>query len=417
MYTQTLAHGLEGQGHSVSVFCRKEDPFRPDYELTSEVDPSDPRISLFIVNLPNGRDRYRHAEVDARFDGVLRRIDPAVVHLGHLNHLSTSIVEKASARRIPVVFTLHDYWLMCPRGQFLQANLGGEVWAACDGQEDRRCSVHCYSKYYTGLSDAAVGDEEYWMSWVGDRMRHIRQMVEYVDLFIAPSRYLQNKFVDEFGLPSDKVTYLDYGFDHGRLRGRSRSKENDFVFGYIGTHTVPKGIQVLIEAFGRVEGRARLRIWGRANGQITASLKEMVRNLPLDKRDRVEWCEEYRNEDIVRDVFNNVDALVVPSIWVENSPLVIHEAQQVRVPVITSDLGGMSEYVEHETNGLLFAPRNSDELAKQMQRFVDDPELALRLGRRGYLQSPTGDVPSIETHVKEMLDIYESTIKGRVTIA
>jgi glycosyltransferase involved in cell wall biosynthesis len=248
-------------------------------------------------------------------------------------------------------------------------------------------------------------------------MEHIRQMVERVDIFIAPSKYLRNRFVDEFRLPSDKVVYLDYGFDHERLKGRSRLKEEAFVFGYIGTHTIPKGIPLLIEAFGQVGDGARLRIWGRENGHVTATMKEMARNLPGDRGDYVEWRGEYNNDHIVREVFNNVDAIVVPSIWVENSPLVIHEAQQARVPVITSDLGGMSEYVRHEVNGLLFAPRKSEELARQMRRLVDNPELARRLGRRGYLESAVGDVPSIETHVEKLVELYESASRSRLISA
>ena len=105
---------------------------------------------------------------------------------------------------------------------------------------------------------------------------------------------------------------------------------------------------------------------------------------------RVEWVPEYRNQEIVRDVFNRVDAIVVPSVWVENSPLVIHEAQQARVPVITADAGGMAEYVHHEVNGLLFAHRSMADLAVQMQRFVDNPDLAKRLAARGYLYSGSG---------------------------
>ena len=177
-------------------------------------------------------------------------------------------------------------------------------------------------------------------------MEHVRQMVAKVSLFIAPSEYLRRRFVDEFGLPKDKVVYLDYGFDTARLSGRTRATEEDFVFGYIGTHTVPKGINLLIEAFGKVEGKARLRIWGKANPLVTPALKEIADALPPAKRARVEWLGEYQNPDIVRSGLNRVDALVVPSYWAENSPLVIHEAQLAWVSVIAADLGGMAEYVK-----------------------------------------------------------------------
>jgi glycosyltransferase involved in cell wall biosynthesis len=98
----------------------------------------------------------------------------------------------------------------------------------------------------------------------------------------------------------------------------------------------------------------------------------------------------------VPEVLNRVDAIVVPSIWEENSPLVIHEAQQARVPVITADVGGMAEYVRHEHNGLLFRHRNAGSLATQMQRFglaVASACSRMRLGfreRQRRLQSDTG---------------------------
>jgi glycosyltransferase involved in cell wall biosynthesis len=248
-------------------------------------------------------------------------------------------------------------------------------------------------------------------------MAHIREIADSVDLFIAPSQYLLGRFRDEFGLASEKVAYLDYGFDHERLRGRCRRVEEDFVFGYIGTHTPQKGMHLLIEAFRHLHGLARLRLWGRSNGQVTNGLKLMASHLPPQCSGRVEWLPEYWNVDIIKEVLNNVDAIVVPSIWVENSPLVIHEAQQARVPVIAADMGGMAEYVHHEVNGLLFAPRDSADLARQMQRFVDDPDFAAMLGKRGYIKSDSGDVPSIEEHVGEVTSLYERVLNPLRVIA
>src|SRR5262249_7557179 len=142
-------------------------------------------------------------------------------------------------------------------------------------------------------------------------------------------------------------------------------------------------------------------------GQETTALQVIAAELPGDAPSRVEWLPEYRNQRIVADVFDRVDAIVVPSVWVENSPLVIHEAQQARVPVITADIGGMREYVRHEENGLLFAHRDPADLARQMQRFVDDPEMARRMGARGYLYADSGDVPGIEEHVAAVEAIYD----------
>ncbi|WP_437338441.1 glycosyltransferase [Sorangium sp. So ce394] len=414
VYTQTLCRGLAAR-HEVHVFTREEDPFAPDYAVRHEKDSGDPRISLHLVNTPRVRDGYRHAGVDQRFAELCDRLRPDVVHIGHLNHLSTSLVAEAAGRGIPVVYTLHDYWVMCPRGQFMQTHPADpdDLWAACDGQEDRKCAERCYARFFSGAPDEREEDVAYWTGWVARRMRHVREMTDLVDLFIAPARYLERRYRQAFGLPERKLVYLDYGFDLSRLGGRARTPGEPFTFGYIGTHIPAKGIHQLLEAFGQVRGDARLRIWGRPRGQDTEALRAIAQRLPGDAAARVEWLPEYRNEDIVRDVFDRVDCIVVPSIWVENSPLVIHEALEARVPVITANAGGMAEYVHHEANGLLFEHRDPASMARQMQRLADDPALARRLGQRGYAQCASGHVPDLAGHVDAMEHIYAEVIARR----
>lgn len=416
VYTQTLCHGLVDR-HEVHVFTREEDSFAPDFRLRIERDADDPRITLHVVNNPRNKDRYRDIGIDQRFAEVLDRVRPDVVHVGHLNHLSTSLLVEAATRTIPIVYTLHDYWVMCPRGQFMQMfpQDPENLWAACDGQDDRKCAERCYARYFSGAPDERESDVEHWTGWVERRMRHMREMAELVDIFVAPARYLHDRYRDEFGLPECKLVYLDYGFDLGRLRGRVRTPGEPFTFGYIGTHIPAKGIHDLIRAFGELSGEPRLRIWGRSRGQDTEALKALAGSLPTGTAERVEWLPEYRNQDIVPDVFDRVDAIVVPSVWVENSPLVIHEAQQVRVPVIAGDVGGMAEYVQHEVNGLQFEHRSRRSLARQMQRFVDDPALASRLGERGYVFDADGEIPSIEQHVRDVERIYEIVRQRRDT--
>ncbi len=414
VYSQTLCQALADR-HEVHVFTREENPFAPAYTLTQDLDRDDPRIRLHIVNMATFKDRYRHEGVDDRFTEVLDQVRPDVVHIGHLNHLSTSLVARAAMAEIPIVFTLHDYWLMCPRGQFMQ--MGPEdptnLWAACEGQADRKCAERCYARYFSGDPATHEHDVGVWSDWVNRRMAHVREMAELVDMFVAPARYLRDRFVREFGLPASKVVYLDYGFDRSRFAGRERVADEPFTFGYIGTHIPAKGIHQLLEAFGRLSGSPRLRIWGRRRGQDTEALHALATRLPGDAAARVEWLQEYRNQDIVPDVFDKVDAIVVASVWAENSPLVIHEAQQCRVPVVTAAYGGMGEYVHHEVNGLLFEHRNPIDLGRQMQRLVDEPKLAKLLGARGYPLDPAGDIPDIGEHVAQIESLYRGAIDRR----
>ena len=416
VYTQTLCHELANR-HDVHVFTREEDSFAPDFQLRVESDPDDSRVTLHVVNNPRNRDRYQENGIDRRFSEVLKQLQPDIVHFGHLNHLSISLPYLVARQGIPVIFTLHDYWIMCPRGQFIQRRPkdSNNIWAICSGQEDQKCAKRCYARYFGGASEDEDADVAYWTGWVNRRMHLLREMTQSVDRFVAPSRYLRNRFRDEFGVPENKLYYLDYGFDLSRMQNRKRISGEPFTFGYIGTHIPAKGIHDLIRGYNNVTGNSILRIWGRPRGQDTAALKSIAENLLNGTSKRVEWIHEYRNQNIIQDVFNRVDAIVVPSIWVENSPLVIHEAQQARVPVITADVGGMAEYVDHEINGLLFKHRTPKSLSEQMQRFVDNPSFARHLGERGYIHDKDGNIPEITTHANELENLYEEASRIRAS--
>ena len=96
---------------------------------------------------------------------------------------------------------------------------------------------------------------------------------------------------------------------------------------------------------------------------------------------------------------------MVPSLWYENSPLVIHEAFLAKIPVITSNIGGMAELVQHEVNGLLFEVGNIDDLKKQMERLITEPTLLKRL------QLKKTHVDPISHHTNEIINLYEKIIQ------
>lgn len=416
IYTQALARELASR-HEVRVFTRQQDPFLAQFAVLEEVDSGDHRVRLHVVNNPESRDRYRYYGIDVALRQLLDEFLPDIVHVNHVSHLSTTLLRTIRDRGLPVVYTLHDFWLMCPRGQFIQttAASGKDPFPLCDGQDDRKCAEKCYSLHFSGAPDQHEVDTSRWTDWVHERMQNTREMAEIVDAFIAPSRYLLHRFRDEFGIPADKLTYIDYGFDLQRLSGRNRQTENGFVLGYIGTHIPSKGIQHLLDAFAHLKGEPLLRIWGRPHDLYTSSLRRIAEGLSNAAGNRVEWMGEYQNERIVPDVFNKIDAIVVPSIWTENSPLVIHEAQQARVPVVTADVGGMVEYVQHEVNGLIFRHRNKGSLTEQMQRLIDDRALVARVGKRGYLLNPNGNVPSIRDHALEVESVYRRVMSQQNT--
>lgn len=414
VYSQSICDELSKR-HEVVVFTREENPYQPDFSIREEI--IHPNLRLYYINMAQGKDGYRHTVLDERFKKVAQHEKPDIAHIGHLNHLSTGIVDVLKELKVPIVFTLHDFWLMCPRGQFLQRNFGNEnIWQLCDKQEDKKCATNCYNPYF-GCSNN-IEDINNWTKWINERMQETKSIIDKVDLFIAPSKYLMNRFVKEFSVPENKIKYLDYGFPtHYLTQTDSRLKRKDFIFGYIGTHIPSKGINLLIEAFKHINGNARLLIWGSKDQQSTKALQAIAKdsNLPI------EFKGAYVNKNLADEVFSKVDAIVVPSIWAENSPLVIHEAQACNIPVITADFGGMAEYVNHMVNGLLFKHRNWEDLKVQMQWAIENKEEFKKLGERGYIYSNNGMVPDIKDHCKELVNLYMAKINNanqlwRITI-
>ncbi|WP_066631086.1 glycosyltransferase [Labilibacter marinus] len=404
VYSQSIVDELK-KTYKITVFTREENEYIPDFNFRRE---SGDGADFVFVNMARGKDGYNHAAINKRLAELIEDIKPDVAHIGHLNHLSTGIVDELNKQNIPILFTLHDFWLMCPRGQFLQRNFDGEnLYKLCDRQEDSKCAESCYRMYQSGIDSQK--DSKHWAEWVNQRMRITKEVIDKVDCFHAPSKYLMNRFIDDFDVPKEKIFYLDYGFPTHYLKPEIHSDSDTFTFGYIGTHIAAKGVNLLIEAFKGIEGKAKLKIFGRELGQSTKALKK----LSSECSNPVEFCGEYINHNLAKDVFSKVHAIVVPSIWGENSPLVIHEAQSCHIPVITADFGGMKEYVQNNVNGLLFQHRNLDSLREKLQFAVSHAEKMNSLGRKGYLYSGSGEIPNIIEHCQELYRKYNYLLESK----
>lgn len=404
VYSQSICNELSKK-HPVSVFTREENPYAPCFSIREHKLHNN--LSIYYVNNPQSKDGYRHEQLDLNFKYFVQQIQPDVAHVGHLNHLSTGIIDVLHELNIPIVFTLHDFWLMCPRGQFLTRSIGKENnFQVCEGQEDQKCALTCYQVYFSGIESQRETELNYWTNWIHQRMRVTKSIIHKVDLFIAPSKYLMNRFIQDFQVPINKIIYLDYGFPLEYLMPTKIKKEKRdvFTFGYIGTHIPAKGVNLLIEAFKTIEFPSKLMIWGYKDEQSSNALKKLAQ----DSKNPIEFKGKYVNQNLADEVFSKIDCIVVPSIWAENSPLVIHEAQACKIPVITADFGGMKEYVKHQVNGLLFEHRNAEALKKQLIVAIKNPEFMRKLGERGYLYDENGKVPDIQNHCKTLIQIYEN---------
>ena len=116
VYTADLAAALVRSGHEVHVFAAKKDVSLEDLTLASRT-ANGVTVHELVNNLfyDDFRHTWDHPRIEAIFEELLGRLDPDVLHVQHLLYLSVGCVEAAARRDVPIAFTLHDYWLQCPR--------------------------------------------------------------------------------------------------------------------------------------------------------------------------------------------------------------------------------------------------------------------------------------------------------------
>lgn len=383
VYTCNLVEELVKQV-KVSVFSRVENPFEPAYTF---VDEKKNGLEIRRINKPlrdySLEDKYLDSNIDRLFAQFLEHQNPDIVHVDHLSHLSTNLVQTLREEfDLPILSTLHDFWFFCFKGQLLtpQKLLCPQV-----------CSEYCHQcmKYY--FKDIQLSD-------VQKYRRHMTGILSQIDLFLAPSRFLRDFFVSQ-GIPHKKVLYSPYGFkkDLVHLKTSSYQRDSTITFGFMGRIIPEKGIHLLLKAFSALNGsKSRLLIFG-ADGSARQYLEQYANA-------RVIFKGRFDNRDL-NDVLSQIDILVVPSIWYENSPLVIQEAFLAGIPVITSNIGGMAELVEDGVTGLTFKMGNVDDLRDKMELIQQDPRILNQLRPSPEL------VRSIEDDASCILSLYQDLMK------
>src|SRR5581483_6678645 len=209
-----------------------------------------------------------------------------------------------------------------------------------------------------------------------ERLIAAQDVLNRIDMVIAPSPSIAVEF-RKLGLDSSKIRVSDYGFvPLGRLQSTRRS--GPLRIGYVGTLVWHKGVHVLLEAARHLPAAAfELNIFGDETvfATYSAQLRAQAAGLPVRFRGAFDRTQ-------VSEVFSNIDVLVVPSLWLENSPLVIHEAFMAGVPVVGARMGGIADLVRHGENGLLYEATSARGLATALQQLIDSPERLAAFARR-----------------------------------
>lgn len=385
VYTYNLTKEL-AKRDEVFVFTRIENPFENSYAFYDEnIDG----VYIRRVNKPlrdyTFEDKYLDEKMDTVFREYIQKIEPDIIHFGHLSHLSTNLVNIAKEElRVPIIYTIHDFWLFCYRGQLVDNSHN-----ICTGPSDENC-YGCAS----GTFRKAVSKED-----VETYRRHMTKVINNIDIFLCPSLFLK-EFFENNGVPTEKIILSKYGFPANNIRYKQKkfTDTSKINFGFIGRVTPVKGIKLLLEAFSKLKDtNSRLLIFGESGGYM--------RYLEKYANQSVEFMGVFKNWEI-GEVLNQIDVLVVPSIWYENSPLVIQEAFMAGIPVITSDIGGIKELVEDGKDGFTFRMGDTESLQSVMERITTNPTILNNL-----CPNPQ-KVRTIEDDAWGVRVAYEEVLKG-----
>ena len=435
IYTHRLAGALKALGVEVMVYTTRKDLSRREGSLIEEEWEGVP-VRRVVRNL-------FHEDFTKTFDDplaehlfethVLEDFRPDLVHVHHLLHHSLGLPERAQKKAVPVLFTLHDYWLECPRfGQFLRVD--GQLCSSADPGNCAPClsaspwrNPPKLARVSTALRllrqatslDLQAPLQHLWRKRKGKRghpffadipaapgleaalvtrkRQVLERLVPAVDRFLSPSEFLIQKMV-AFGLPRDRMQKQPLGIPRTR---DAVSQIRDLPagplrFGYLGSVLPPKGVHVLLDAWEKFGKEAppgsSLSIHGGSGSDPVYGEKIRSRG----QRMGVPVCGGYGPGEI-GGLLQGLDVLVVPSLWYENSPVTILDARVRGIPCLVSDLGGMKELVPEPR--LRFAMGDAGALSDRMRSLVEE-------GLRSPMSSPLP--PSLEDDAKKTLSVYRS---------
>jgi glycosyltransferase involved in cell wall biosynthesis len=381
------------------------------YFLARALSPMPRHAETSLMSLRQGeREVFLHTDAwlefwlsneqpDEMIEGLsryVRLVRPDVVHFHHVIGLGMEAL--AAIRRLlpdaSIVVTFHEYLAICHNhGQMVRHPRR----TLCQQASPAACAG-CFPEHTPGA--------------FFQREMFIKDHLALATAYVSPSRFLIERYV-AWGLPADRFMLIENGLDRAAIApprpvpaGGRRDR-----FGYFGQLTEFKGLLVLLEAVRRVPaalwGDATLCLFGANLEWQPAAFRAAYEKLLKQVGPRVRVHGSYRAEELPR-LMAQVDWVVVPSIWWENSPIVIQEAFLHGRPPIVSDIGGMAEKVRADIDGLQFRVGSPEDLAGVLGRALSEEGLCERLA------AAARPPPDLAGYASAHLDLYRHLQAGGV---
>ncbi len=335
---------------------------------------------------------FKNSEVLKLFEQAVREYRPDAIHFHHTMYLSGELIFAAKRLGIPVVITIHDFWFLCHKLHLVD-------WreTQCGGPSAGIKCAFCFffaNQGLLGWFNAVLGGIP-----LVYRTRYHLNVLRSADFLVTPAAFVRQILKQYLG-GGKKIRHIPYGISTSDIFSSPSIRSDNIRFGYLGTIKRHKGIHVLIEAFNElVHEKASLDIYGNT-GSDAAYYRDLIKSC---QNGRITFKGAYDNRDVGR-VLKDIDVLIVPSIWRETGPMVVLEALANGVPVIASNVGGMSELIQDGGNGFLFETGNPRSLLRCIRNILEMPALLTDLSPR------LASKHQIDHNAQVLCDIYKSLV-------
>jgi len=320
---------------------------------TSQIPAPYPLWSVGIKSdeRPIFKDTWLNPRFEAGFEMILDKTPPDLVHIHHFAHVGLNVASILRQRRIPYIVTLHDHHLMCVRGQLLNRKM-----ERCEGPSKERCP-QCISEHLAAsknLHKAAnlakvlgvrhiarrffekrAPSEKGIDSWLA-RNRSAREALGGAMKIISPSIHLAKRF-QGYGF---EVTVQDLPLLNP-IERRPAPKDNKTRLLFVGSLIPSKGPQVLLEAMARLPD-CSLSLWGPVLPYDGRPGWENEIRRKIDSTPNAQYMGSFSDKQR-SSVYSEAHILIVPSIWEENSPLIVREGLTAGLHIIGTLGGGVGE--------------------------------------------------------------------------
>lgn len=327
-------------------------------------------------------------EVKRAIKREIKDVKPDLVYTIHfVNKLSPSVLKGAKEMGVPVVSRLSDYFLLCPRFDFMH---------------DKKICEDCLKCGYMSCIKKRCVKGSLFASIIrvfSMKVHSILHVYDNVDAFVTPSEFLKRKMIEN-GFPGEKIFCIPTFTTSKSQIGEPKIGTYGLYFGRIDEE---KGVETVVKAYEKMPDK-QVKIMGDDSTPEGQRLKKYVSDQKIKNIEFLGYKIGVELEEIIK----GARFTIIPSIWYDNLPNTALESFQYSKPVIASNIGSLPELVEDGVNGYLFEAGNSEQLAEKV-KMLDDSNLVQAMGKksREKLEEKFGP----RKHYEALIDLFESVRK------